>query len=209
MNNDNLYHSVFEYARMKHKGQFRKDGIEEYINHPFRVSQIVRMHGGTIEQQCAALLHDVVEDCDTTIEQLTEDLFYMNKVQADKMPLRLPLKLPVPDKEWMDHFDWVIATTHIVDNLTCKYTPQAYPHLNREKRKKLEIAEFLKLADEGSKIVKFADIIDNLSAIEKLDEAFAEKYLFEDFRIIRALKINHSIYTRVTEVFKEAVGKLL
>jgi hypothetical protein len=96
-----------------------------------------------------------------------------------------------------------------VDDLTCKFTPEAYPKLNREKRKKLEIAEFLKLANEGSKVVKFGDIIDNLSSIEKLDPEFAEKYLFEDFRIIRALKIDHPIYERVVEVFKEAVGKML
>ena len=193
--NDNFYNSVFEYARMKHKGQFRKDGVEEYINHPFRVSQIVRMYGGTIEQQCAGLCHDVVEDTGTSLEQLDKDLFDIAAIHSV-----------------FNDQDAVVTVEKIVkyvDDLTCKYTPEAYPKLNREKRKKLEIAEFLKLADEGSKVVKLADIIDNLSSIEKLDQEFAERYLFEDFRIIRALKIEHPIYNRAVEVFKEAIGKML
>lgn len=65
------------------------------------------------------------------------------------------------------------------------------------------------MEDLGSRVVKFADIIDNLSSIEKLDPGFAEKYLFEDFRIIRALRIDHPVYNRAVEVFKEAVGKML
>lgn len=195
MNLDNVYHSVFEYARVKHKGQFRKDGVEEYINHPFRVSQVVRMFGGTIEQQCAGLLHDVVEDTDTSLKQLQTDVLNMIAMHAT---------LGGPDPAEMAR-----QIAKYVDDLTCKYNAKDYPHLNREKRKKLEIAEFVKLADEGSKVVKFGDIIDNLSSIEKLDPEFAEKYLFEDFRIIRALKIEHPIYYRVVEVFKEAVGKML
>ena len=195
---NDIYHSVFEYARMKHKGQFRKDGVEEYINHPFRVSQIVRHHGGSIEQQCAALLHDVVEDTDTSLEQLESDVF------------RILVGLFTPDDVVSQESRWMAEKiAKYVNDLTCKYTPKAYPNLNRAKRKELELAEFLKLADEGSKVIKFADIIDNLSSIEKLDPAFAEKYLFEDFRIIRALKIDHPIYQRVVEVFKEAVGKML
>ena len=190
MMNDNLYRSIFEYAKMKHKGQFRKDGIEEYINHPFRVSQVVRMHSGSFEQQCAALLHDVIEDTGTSAEQLHADLMQMYL-------------------KFGGNLSSVGQIVKYVDDLTCKYTPQAYPKLNRAKRKELEIAEFLKLADEGSKVVKFADMIDNLSSIEKLDQDFAERYLFEDFRIIRALKIDHPIYNKMVEVFKEAVGKML
>jgi (p)ppGpp synthase/HD superfamily hydrolase len=190
MNIDNLYHSVFEYAKMKHTGQFRKDGIEEYINHPFRVSQLVRMHGGTIEQQCAALLHDVVEDTGTSQAQLTADLSVMVMAAGDEVEI-------------------VKKIARYVDDLTCKHTPQSHPKLNRAQRKKLELQHLVKHADEGSRVIKLADIIDNLSSIEKLDPDFAEKYLFEDFMIIRGIKINHPIYDEAVKVFKQAIGKML
>jgi len=193
MNLENFYHSVFEYAKMKHKGQFRKDGIEEYINHPFRVSQLVRMHGGTIEQQCAALLHDVVEDTGTRQEQLISDLSTMlMPVQGSNEGVAIVNKI-----------------ARYVDDLTCKHTPQSHPKLNRAQRKKLELQHLVKHADVDSRVVKLADIIDNLSSIEKLDQDFAEKYLFEDFMIIRAIKIEHPIYDEAVKVFKQAIGKML
>ena len=41
-----------------------------YIVHPVRVSNIVRIAGGSIAQQIAALLHDVVEDTPVSIKEV-------------------------------------------------------------------------------------------------------------------------------------------
>jgi hypothetical protein len=49
-------------ARVAHCGQTRKNSGEAYINHPFRVATRVKALGGSIETQCAAILHDAVED---------------------------------------------------------------------------------------------------------------------------------------------------
>ena len=53
---------AFEYATKLHEGQYRKSG-EEYICHPVSVAQICANFGYDIYCICAALLHDVVEDC--------------------------------------------------------------------------------------------------------------------------------------------------
>jgi hypothetical protein len=54
---------AIEVAVVAHAGQVDKDG-EAYILHPLRVMLAVRERGGSVEQQAAAVLHDVIEDCD-------------------------------------------------------------------------------------------------------------------------------------------------
>jgi hypothetical protein len=56
-------------AEAAHQGQLDKAGAV-YIGHPRRVARRVAACGGTVEQQAAALLHDVLEDTETTPEQL-------------------------------------------------------------------------------------------------------------------------------------------
>jgi hypothetical protein len=53
---------AIEVAVVAHAGQVDKN--EAYILHPLRVMLAVRERGGTVEQQAAAVLHDVIEDCD-------------------------------------------------------------------------------------------------------------------------------------------------
>lgn len=52
------------FATEAHRGQVRKYTGEPYINHPVEVASIVQAAGGSDAMICAALLHDVVEDCD-------------------------------------------------------------------------------------------------------------------------------------------------
>ena len=58
------------YAAEAHVNQKRKAGDEPYINHPLRVAQAAAEAGLDAEAIAAALLHDVVEDTDRTLEAL-------------------------------------------------------------------------------------------------------------------------------------------
>lgn len=63
---------AFDYAQLKHLGQFRKSG-EPYFIHLINVAYVLatlRVGPSTI---CAGLLHDVIEDCDISKEQLAHD----------------------------------------------------------------------------------------------------------------------------------------
>ena len=62
---------AIEVAVVSHAGQVDKNG-EPYILHPLRVMFAVREHGGTVAQQAAAVLHDVIEDCDVPDDFLDE-----------------------------------------------------------------------------------------------------------------------------------------
>lgn len=64
---------AFEFARKKHEGQNRKFSGEPYISHPARVAQIVRHYKKSHrihELVSAAILHDTLEDTNTTEEEL-------------------------------------------------------------------------------------------------------------------------------------------
>lgn len=61
------------YAAHKHKDQRRKDAAAPpYINHPITLAKILCNEGEhcDIDTLCGALLHDTLEDTDTTAEEL-------------------------------------------------------------------------------------------------------------------------------------------
>ena len=69
-----LIGKAFNFARQAHKGVRRLSG-EPYIMHPIAVAQIVCSEIGLGSTSiCAALLHDVVEDTDYTVEDI-ENMF--------------------------------------------------------------------------------------------------------------------------------------
>ncbi len=61
--------SAYEMAESYHHDQKRESG-EPYISHPIAVAYILLELGMDTDTVCAALLHDVVEDTDCTLEQL-------------------------------------------------------------------------------------------------------------------------------------------
>ncbi len=77
----------------KHKDQVDKSGIP-YVFHPFTVAQSMDDENSTI----VALLHDVIEDTDTTIDELVEMGFNDEIISA--------LKILTHDKS-VAYFDYI------------------------------------------------------------------------------------------------------
>ena len=67
-----IVEKAYRYAMKKHEGQTRKSG-EPYFTHPAQVAYILAEMELDPQSICAALLHDVVEDTDTTHEELAEE----------------------------------------------------------------------------------------------------------------------------------------
>ena len=63
--------SAYEYAREHHGEQMRRDG-SPYITHPIHVAQIVAEMRLDSESIIAALLHDCIEDTDSTYEDIAK-----------------------------------------------------------------------------------------------------------------------------------------
>lgn len=70
------YTKCVNFAAVKHRNQRRLDSDKTpYINHPIGVAQILTAEGGVTDFEViqAALLHDTVEDTDTTFEELERE----------------------------------------------------------------------------------------------------------------------------------------
>ena len=62
-----------QFAAEKHKNQRRRDAeASPYINHPLALATVLAAEGGIHDRDviCAALLHDTIEDTDTTADEL-------------------------------------------------------------------------------------------------------------------------------------------
>jgi (p)ppGpp synthase/HD superfamily hydrolase len=68
-----LIQEALETARKAHAGQIRNgSGGMPYIEHPVAVAELLRENGFADEVLAAALLHDVVEDSETSVEDVRE-----------------------------------------------------------------------------------------------------------------------------------------
>lgn len=76
---NNIYRLMksLDFAAIKHKDQRRKDPNQTpYINHPIGVAQIISKEANIVDTDIliAAILHDTVEDTDTTLDEI-QDIF--------------------------------------------------------------------------------------------------------------------------------------
>lgn len=70
-----LIKKALYFATEKHNGQYRKGGQTPYIVHPVLVSYNVLKYTNDDEIISAALLHDVLEDCNDVSEEDLENIF--------------------------------------------------------------------------------------------------------------------------------------
>lgn len=71
-----LLKKALEFGNRKHEGQVRKVTRQPYIFHPIEVSFIVMKHKRSAhleELLCASILHDTLEDTDTTFLELCQE----------------------------------------------------------------------------------------------------------------------------------------
>lgn len=67
---------AISFAAEKHRHQRRKDAdASPYINHPITVANVLKQEGGIADVVvlCAALLHDTIEDTQTTQDELERE----------------------------------------------------------------------------------------------------------------------------------------
>jgi (p)ppGpp synthase/HD superfamily hydrolase len=172
---ENKLDLVKELATKLHGEQKRKYSGEPYVTHTFRVAKTVEEHGGDENMVYAALLHDVLEDTETT----EVELFSM-------------LSNIIGHKDSVD-------TVRMVKELTDVFTTEKYPDINRVGRKEMESFR-LGMVSKRSQTIKYADLLDNGVDILKNDPKFAKVYLKEKRMIMDNMdKGNQTLYKKCME----------
>lgn len=69
-----LINLAIEKAVLAHAGQMRKWSQLPYVVHPLRVRELVIENGGNETAQIVALLHDVLEDTEFTIDEFSPEV---------------------------------------------------------------------------------------------------------------------------------------
>lgn len=98
------------FATNAHSGALRKDGKTPYIVHPMEVAAIAARMTDDIEVIAAAVLHDVVEDTPTTVEELGKEF---GKRVAD-----LVMADSEDKREWLPpKATWKLRKSEFLENL--------------------------------------------------------------------------------------------
>ncbi|WKA53127.1 HD domain-containing protein [Planococcus shixiaomingii] len=100
-----LIEKAIQFAAVKHAGQTRKATIIPYISHPYAVAMMLKDENQRDEVIAAGLLHDLLEDTDTTEEELRE--------QFGEQVLSLVLAASESDKT----LPWEERKQHTIDSL--------------------------------------------------------------------------------------------
>lgn len=88
------------FAAHKHRDQRRKDAVASpYINHPIALAEVLAREGGVddIEVLAAALLHDTIEDTDTTGQELRRE--FGDRIAGIVAEVTDDTKLPKADRK--------------------------------------------------------------------------------------------------------------
>jgi (p)ppGpp synthase/HD superfamily hydrolase len=143
--------------------QKRKYTGEPYWVHTDAVAARVESVGLRPEGIAAAHLHDVIEDVFPIIPKY--DIYLIAKEFGEDV-------------------------ANLVTALTDVYTKEAWPDLNRAKRKALERERIGKTSPEA-KTIKLADLINNTESIVASDRDFAQIYLREKLELLPYLTEGH------------------
>lgn len=154
---------LLEFVIRMHGEQNRKYTGKPYWTHPYAVAEIISHYNYPMAIEIA-LCHDLFEDTPCTKDELIQALYSFGYKEVEAS---------------------VIASG--TEKLTDEYTPEKYPDLNRNERKRLEAQRFTKIV-ESIQSIKVADLIDNTSSIMEHDPGFGRIYLQEAVELLSTLR---------------------
>ena len=216
---------AYKYAEEKHRGQYRKTG-EPYITHPLYVADILTSIKADRETIMAALLHDVVEDTETskndiktlfgdTVARLVDGVTKINNINVST------------DNEYLTSYykkiivgmseDVRVIIIKLADRLHNMRTLYALPH-EKQKKKSKETLEILapiahrlgmnkiksELEELSLKYLKpeaYNDVVEKLNKTKAEREEYVKKMMAEVSDLLNKNGIKHQIKGRAKSIY--------
>lgn len=164
-----------KFAQEKHKNQKRKDGVTPYSDHLEGVVNRLKNLGVTDKDVlCAAWLHDIIEDTDTTFDQISER--FGREVAVIVLSLSKDQNIPKKNREiqYVDQLressfqSKIIKLCDISANLKdLANAPISKTQKNKQIKKILHYLRVIKndISENKSKYPKIQEIIDGINTI--------------------------------------------
>lgn len=203
-----LIKKTYEFSKEQHKNQYRKSG-EPYIIHPLNVVLILTTIYADTPTLQAALLHDVLEDCDCTKEEMEEEF----GSEVTKLVLGVTklskIHFSTENDYLIDYYKKIIVglsedvrviIVKLADRLHNMRTLWALPEVKQKKISKESMEIFAPIADHLG-IHKIKSELEDLSL----------RYLKPDFFYDVAEKLNESKVQRdmnVNDMLQEVTNLL-
>jgi len=177
INEESFVQMAAIFAEFSHLGQTRKYTGEPYFVHPQRVAKTGFKMGLPPYIIAALYLHDVIEDCKVT----KEDIVFL-----------------FPSKEFGER------VAAIVDGLTNK--SKKVPNTTRKQRKAMDHDRLSKEKKE-IKVCKLLDRLDNISDMELCKEDFRFMYARETLDLLKAVgdgdeELSQQISDKANQILK-------
>ncbi len=167
----NIIHEAAMTAWCLHSGQTRAGG-QPYIYHPMRVAGFVSLFGD--DDKGTPLTNDMIaaawlHDIYEDTDMNSPGLNYIN---------------PVVER--------------LVDELTNRFTKEAYPNMNRAERKGAEIPRIAAISP-AAQIIKLCDRLDNLETIQEKEKKFHALYCDESDALIDAISVGPFLQIKILD----------
>ena len=217
--------SAYKYAKEKHKGQFRKTG-EPYIIHPLQVAYILTSIKADKETIIAALLHDTIEDTETSKKDI-EEKFGENVARLVDGVTKINNINVSTDNEYLTSYykkiivgmseDVRVIIIKLADRLHNMRTLYALPH-EKQKKKAKETLEILapiahrlgmnkiksELEELSLKYLKpeaYNDVVEKLNKTKAEREEYVKKMMDEVSDLLNKNGIKHEIKGRAKSIY--------
>ena len=216
---------AFLFAKEKHTGQYRKTG-EEYIIHPLFVAHILTSIKADKETLIAALLHDVVEDTDTSKSEIEEKFGETISNLVDGVTKINSINISTENEHLTEYYKKIIVgmsedvrviIIKLADRLHNMRTLYALPH-EKQKKKSKETLEILapiahrlgmhkiksELEDLSLKYLKpeaYKDVVEKLNLTKLERESYVKKMIDEVSTLLNQNGINHEIKGRAKSIY--------
>jgi len=207
-----LINNAYAFADEKHKGQVRKSG-DPYISHLINVAYIVATLQGGPMTIAASLLHDTIEDCGVTFEELSEKFGeeVANLVESVTKVSKLSKNINQEDYEAENHRKLFIAMAKDIRVIIIKLADRL--HNMRTLHFHNDIAQEQRIATETLKV--YAPIAHRLgintvkSELEDLSLKYLEPEKYQNIKTLLSKKegerkaILQKMTENITELLKD------